>query len=90
MDASHPAVQALLDVYTHVTGNEAKPFSMGGGTYARNFACAVSFGPENAALEMPDWVGPMHGADEGASEAQLRQALKIYILALLRIMELDL
>lgn len=90
VDASHPAVQALLDVYTHVTGNEAKPFSMGGGTYARNFACAVSFGPEDAALEMPDWVGPMHGADEGASEAQLRQALKIYILALLRIMELDL
>ena len=90
VDASHPAVQALLDVYTHVTGNEAKPFSMGGGTYARNFACAVSFGPEDAKLEMPDWVGPMHGADEGASEAQLRQALKIYILALLRIMELDL
>ncbi len=90
VDASHPAVQALLDVYAHVTGNEAKPFSMGGGTYARNFACAVSFGPEDAALEMPEWVGPMHGADEGASEAQLRQALKIYILAILRIMELDL
>ena len=32
----------------------------------------------------------MHGANEGASEAALRQALKIYILALVRLQELDL
>ena len=29
---------------------------MGGGTYARNFARAVSFGPEETGLELP------HGA----------------------------
>ncbi|WP_308623495.1 Sapep family Mn(2+)-dependent dipeptidase [uncultured Enorma sp.] len=90
VSAEHPAVQTLLDVYREVTGEPAEPFSMGGGTYARNFACAVSFGPEGDASELPDWVGPMHGANEGASEAALRQALKIYILALVRLQELDL
>lgn len=32
----------------------------------------------------------MHGADEGASEAQLREALKIYIYAINELMKLDL
>ena len=32
----------------------------------------------------------MHGPNEAASEAQLKQALKIYILAIFRLMELDL
>ena len=88
--AEHPAVQALLSVYREVTGEPAEPFSMGGGTYARNFPCAVSFGPEGDASDLPAWVGSMHGPNEGANEAALRQALKIYILALVRLMELDL
>ncbi len=88
--ADHPAVQALLDVYGEVTGREARPFSMGGGTYARNFACAVSFGPEDNDLELPAWGGSMHGPNECANEAQLKEALKIYILALVRLMELEL
>ncbi len=90
VNADHPAVQTLLEVYHDVTGKPAEPFSMGGGTYARNFACAVSFGPEGDMSEAPSWVGAIHGANEGVSEASLRQALKIYILALVRLMELDL
>ncbi len=90
VDASHPAVETLLDVYREVTGEQAEPFSMGGGTYARNFPCAVSFGPEPSDPDDPDWIGPMHGADEGASLAQLRLALKIYILAIMRLQEADL
>ena len=41
-------------------------------------------------LVLPEWAGLMHGPNEGASEAQLKQALKIYILAIFRLMELDL
>lgn len=89
VDANHPAVQTLMDVYRSVTGKAAEPFSMGGGTYARNFACAVSFGPEDEELELPEWGGAMHGPNEAANEAALREALKIYILALVRLMELD-
>lgn len=90
VSADSPAVQALLNVYREVTGKPAEPFSMGGGTYARNFACAVSFGPEDNGLELPEWAGGMHGPNEAACEALLRDALKMYILAILRLNELDL
>ena len=88
--ADSPAVQVLIGTYNDVTGKQAKPFSMGGGTYARNFARAVSFGPEEPGLELPAWGGLMHGPNECASEVQLKQALKIYILALLRLQDVDL
>lgn len=88
--ADSPAVQTLIQTYNEVTGSNAKPFSMGGGTYARNFARAVSFGPEEPGLELPVWGGPMHGPNECASEALLKRALKIYILALLRLQDLNL
>ena len=90
VDADHPAVRTLIDTYNEVTGKHATPFAMGGGTYARCFRSAVSFGPEEQMEHVPAWVGPMHGADEGASEHLLRRALKMYILAILRLMELDL
>ena len=90
VSADSPCVQALLNVYRQVTGRPAEPFSMGGGTYARNFASAVSFGPEDNSLELPVWAGTMHGPNEAANEALLRDALKMYILALLRLNELDL
>lgn len=88
--ADSPAVQALLDTYRDVTGKPAAPFSMGGGTYARNFARAVSFGPEDNSLELPAWAGTMHGPNEAASEALLKDALKMYIVAILRLSELEL
>ena len=89
VSADSPAVQALLGTYNDVTGEKAELLSMGGGTYARNFARAVSFGPEEELADAPAWVGQMHGPNEGAGEQQLRQALKIYIIALVRLMELD-
>ena len=55
VDASSPQVQTLIDIYNGVTGRNAKPFAMGGGTYARNFKSAVSFGPEDNQLVLPDW-----------------------------------
>lgn len=90
VSADSPAVQALLDVYREVTGKPAEPFSMGGGTYARNFARAVSFGPEDSSLEMPAWAGTMHGPNEAANEQLLKDALRMYILAILRLNELEL
>ncbi len=88
-DPSSAPVQALIDTYNEVTGRDAKPFTIGGGTYARNFAHAVSFGPEDPQLVNPAWVGTMHGPDEGVSEALLRQSLKLYILGIDRLMHLS-
>ena len=85
-----PDVKALIDTYNEFTGKHAEPFAMGGGTYARNFARAVSFGPEETGLELPAWGGQMHGPNECANEEQLKQALKIYIVAILRLNELEL
>jgi succinyl-diaminopimelate desuccinylase len=89
-DPANPAVAALVDAYNEYTGRDAKPFTIGGGTYARHFKNAVSFGPEEPAEPAPSWVGPMHGADEGVSEELLKRSLKIYIYALSKLMELDL
>lgn len=88
--AESPAVKTLVATYNEVTGESAEPFSMGGGTYARNFARAVSFGPEVPGTVLPAWGGPMHGPNECANEEQLKRALKIYILAILRLQEVEL
>lgn len=90
ISAENPAVQTLISTYNEVTGKQAKPLSMGGGTYARNFARAVSFGAEEPDTVRPAWGGLMHGPDECASEELLKRALKIYILAILRLQDVDL
>ncbi len=85
-----PVIQALLDAYNEATGEDAKPFTMGGGTYAREFKAGASFGPEKPWVKDPDWVGGMHGPDEGVSEELLKQSFKIYALTIQKLMELDL
>ena len=89
IDPNTPVIQTLIRTYNDVTGKNAQPFTMGGGTYARHFKCAVSFGMEETGEPAPEWVGPMHGPDEGVSEALLFKALKIYILAIARLMQLE-
>ena len=82
-------IQALLGAYWDVTGRTGDAFTIGGGTYARHFDHAVAFGPLDDAEPLPDWVGPEHGADEGIAEETLRCALKVYIVAIARLMGLS-
>ena len=89
IEADSPAIQACINTYNEVTGEDAKPFTMGGGTYARHFPYAVSFGPEHVDLPLPEFGGPLHGANEAAPIDKLLEAVKIYILALLRLEEID-
>ncbi|MGI6108759.1 MAG: Sapep family Mn(2+)-dependent dipeptidase [Eubacteriaceae bacterium] len=44
VDKNSELVQKLLKVYQDVTGEDAEPISLGGGTYARAFDNAVAFG----------------------------------------------
>ena len=46
--------------------------------------------PRRPAWSCPQWGGQMHGPNECANEDQLKQALKIYIVAILRLNELEL
>ena len=89
IEANSPAILACIDTYNKVTGENAKPFTMGGGTYARHFPYAVSFGPEHADTVLPDFGGPMHGANEAAPLDKLLEALKIYILALYELQKVE-
>ncbi len=89
MPLDNPAIRACIDAYNTVTGENAEPFTIGGGTYARDFPNAVSFGPEHPERPVPDFVGPIHGADEGACLDWLLEALKVYILALIELEKLD-
>lgn len=75
-------VQALMEAYRQATNLEVKPFTMGGATYAREFPSAVSFGPADPdVITKPDWVGDMHGANEGVTEEAIRHAIRIYVRA---------
>ena len=89
MSLDNPAVQVCIDAYNTITGEQAVPYTIGGGTYARLFPNAVSFGPEHPERPQPDFAGPIHGVDEAASKAYFLEALKIYILALLELEKLD-
>ncbi|QWT18284.1 Sapep family Mn(2+)-dependent dipeptidase [Collinsella sp. zg1085] len=89
IDPSGEEIQRLIRVYNEVTGDDRKPFTIGGGTYAREFKNAAAFGPEMPWIKDPDWVGPMHGDDEGVSEELLKKSLKIYILGIREIMEIN-
>lgn len=90
MDLDNPAVQACIGAYNEMTGENAEPYTIGGGTYARHFPNAVSFGPEHPERPAPDFAGPIHGVDEAASKEFFMEALKVYILALLELEELNL
>lgn len=86
-----PEIQALLATYAEYAGKpDAQAFTIGGGTYARHFARACAFGPGDFDPDKPAWVGSEHGPDEAVSEEALRRALKIYIVAIARLMELEL
>ena len=89
MPLDNPAIQACIGAYNAVTGENAEPFTIGGGTYARDFPNAVSFGPEHPERPVPAFAGPIHGVDEAASKAWLLEALKVYILALIELEKLD-
>ena len=85
----NPAIQACIESYNLITGENARPFTIGGGTYARHFPNAAAFGPEHPERPSPDFAGPIHGIDEAARLSDFIEALKIYIVALLRLEELD-
>ena len=90
MKPDSAVIATLAASYKDATGLDGEPFTIGGGTYAREFPCGASFGVEDDHDHYPDWVGPMHGADEGIHEDTLKRAMRVYILTIKRLMEIDL
>ncbi|MDR0515135.1 MAG: Sapep family Mn(2+)-dependent dipeptidase [Coriobacteriaceae bacterium] len=90
IDPDSQVIQALREGYNEAAGEEREPFTIGGGTYAREFTAGASFGPNMPWLEHPSWAGAEHSANEAASEEMFKQALKIYIATFDKLMSLDL
>lgn len=90
VDPTSPEIETLVRCYNEYMGTDAKAFTIGGGTYARHFKNAASFGPEEPTTVLPEWAGQMHGPNEAVSVELLKKALKIYIYAIAELMELDL
>ncbi|MBQ7875050.1 MAG: Sapep family Mn(2+)-dependent dipeptidase [Oscillospiraceae bacterium] len=90
IEPNSPEIQTCINTYNEITGEKAELYTMGGGTYARDFPNAVSFGPEHPERPMPEWVGAVHCVDEGASVEFLLEALKIYIVTLIRLQDVEL
>ncbi len=90
-DPQKPEIQALTNSCELVTGKECKPFTMGGGTYARSFPNTVAFGStldEYRGL-LGEGRGHAHDRDEYLSMEELEMSIKIFVLALLDIAELN-
>jgi acetylornithine deacetylase/succinyl-diaminopimelate desuccinylase-like protein len=67
-------VNALIDAYNTVTGENKRPVAMSGSTFARAFKYGCSFGPELDDGES----GNLHDANEFASKKHLLTCYEIY------------
>ncbi|MBQ4094492.1 MAG: Sapep family Mn(2+)-dependent dipeptidase [Oscillospiraceae bacterium] len=88
-----PAVKLMTDIYNDVTGDNAKPYTMSGGTYARKLPNAVAFGigmgADEAEEDAPDWVGSAHMKNEAVKIDTIMKATEIYIQSLIKLQEVE-
>ena len=97
-DRSHPAVKKLTDIFNEITGLDMQPYVMGGGTYARKLPNAFGYGignmpgeDEEPYLELVSrGHGGAHGPDEALDCDRLTEAMKIYVMALLELADVEL
>lgn len=81
-----PVVQLLVDNVRTIGNENAKPFTMGGGTHARKMPHALPYGPgsmENYLAKSP--FGSPHGADEALKVDSILKAIRVYAVALLKL-----
>ena len=75
--AEHKIVRGLLKVYNELTGENAKPLAIGGGTYSRMMPNTVAFG-----VVFPDQEDCCHIADEYIVIDRMMEATRIYAHAI--------
>ncbi|MBU5270658.1 dipeptidase PepV [Staphylococcus caprae] len=77
VDKNDPFVEKLVKAYRNQTGDMTEPYTIGGGTYARNLDKGVAFG---AMFE--DTEDLMHQKNEYMTKQQLIDATSIYLEAI--------
>ena len=75
--AEHKIVRGLMKVYNELTGENAKPLAIGGGTYSRMMPNTVAFG-----VVFPDQEDCCHIADEYIDIDRMMQAVRIFAHAI--------
>ena len=83
-----PSIRVLLSAYEEITGHPARAYTMCGGTYARCFKNAVGYGPGDVYTPYPSFVAPEHSPNEAVHFSSLKEALKVFILALWQLEDL--
>lgn len=73
-------IKTLCSVYSEVTGKNAQPIAIGGGTYARALECGAGFGPEEEGEE-----NVIHQPDEYITFEKIERCFKTYTLAIERL-----
>ncbi len=91
-EKEHPAVSMLTQIYNECAGDKKEPYTMGGGTYARKLPNAFAFGPglKGPKMELPAGHGGAHQPDEYISIETFKNGLKIYIMSILKLNEIEL
>jgi succinyl-diaminopimelate desuccinylase len=83
----HQLVNTLTQLYNECTGESAKPYVMGGGTYARKFPHALGFGLGGLKRRESELFRPGHGGahcpDEALDIGNFIKALQIFALGVL-------
>ena len=84
VSADDPRISALTRACESVLGIECKPYTMGGGTYARMLPNTVAFGSGILSQRrfLGDERGNAHQRDEYISESELFDGMRIYSRAL--------
>jgi succinyl-diaminopimelate desuccinylase len=77
-------IKALTDACEEVLGRECKPYTMGGGTYARSMPGAVAFGArvEGYTDFLGAGRGKAHDRDEYLSVAEVKMGIEIFVKSL--------
>ena len=91
VSADDPRIRALTSACESVLGTECKPYTMGGGTYARRLPNTVAFG--SGILSQRSFLGAergnAHQRDEYISESELFDGMRIYSRALGNLSEIE-
>ena len=91
LDKNSEVVTSLTEISNEIIGEDKKPYTIKGGTYAHVLPNAYPYGmngnlpPE----DFPKGRGGAHGIDEAVSIARLKRAMRIYARALLRLNEIE-
>ena len=75
--AEHKIVRGLMKVYNELTGDDAKPLAIGGGTYSRMMPNTVAFG-----VVFPGQEDCCHIADEYIEIDRMMEATRIFAHAI--------